>query len=161
MVGKHRIEMDKRIRTAWRLFFALLFLYVSSSYITLGRSTLYAQGLNDSITLPHDLTFSEQADFLYNHLIKLPVSEAQKIFKTYSPVISRELDMENLYYTTYQKLKHLLDSAVYESVDVLTLFTLGVEERIPLKHSQDLRLAQARSGKLKFKNHPSKGRRLQ
>jgi len=71
-------------------------------------------------------TFLKQADIFYDHLIKFPVSKSKNIFKEYESAVAKEVDMERLYSTTYQELIDLLDLAVKESIDVLTLFTLPV-----------------------------------
>lgn len=86
----------------------------------------YAQDINDSNSFINEPTFLSQVDSFFNNLIKLSEPESQHIFKKYRPVIARELDMENLYVPTYQELTKLLNLAVYESIDVLTLFTLPI-----------------------------------
>ena len=102
------------------------FLLISSAQIY-GESPLaYAEVKNDPIPLTKELSFSKQVDVFFQHLAKLPEPEAKKIFNDYDPVIAKELNMENLFTTRYSALKNLLNSAVHESIDVLTLFTLPV-----------------------------------
>ena len=71
-------------------------------------------------------TFSQQTDILYSNLKKIPRPLLHDIFEEYEVIVAKELDMERLFFTQYQELTHLLDLAVKESVDVLTLFTLPV-----------------------------------
>ena len=71
-------------------------------------------------------TFFKQADFFYDHLIKLPGSKSRNIFKEYESAVAKEVDMDRLYFTSYEELIGLLDLAAKESIDVLTLFTLPV-----------------------------------
>lgn len=87
---------------------------------------IYAEPGKYSGTTAREQTFLQQADFFYEHLIKLSESESKNIFKEYEPAIAKEVDMARLYFTTYQGLIDLLDLAVKESIDVLTLFTLPV-----------------------------------
>ena len=87
---------------------------------------VYAESREYSAPIIREQTFLKQSDFFYDQLIKLPESRSRNIFKDYESVIARELDMERLFFTTYQELVNLLDLAVKESVDVLTLFTLPV-----------------------------------
>jgi hypothetical protein len=87
---------------------------------------VYAEPGEYKGSITREQTFSKQADFFYDHLIKLPESKSKNIFKEYKSAVAKELDMERLYFTTYQELIDLLDLAVKESIDVLTLFTLPV-----------------------------------
>ena len=82
-------------------------------------------GKYSNVTI-REQTFLQQVDFFYDHLLKLPEAKSKNIFKEYGPAVAKELDMERLYLTTYQDLVDLLDLAVKESIDVLTLFTLPV-----------------------------------
>jgi hypothetical protein len=87
---------------------------------------VYAEPGKYSGAIIREQAFSKQADYFYDHLIKLPESKSKNIFKEYESAVVKELDMERLYFTTYQELIDLLDLAVKESIDVLTLFTLPV-----------------------------------
>ncbi|MFC1845251.1 hypothetical protein ACFLZ5_10770 [Thermodesulfobacteriota bacterium] len=87
---------------------------------------IYAEPGKYSGATSREQTFLQQADFFYDHLIKLPESKSKNIFKEYKSAVAKEVDMERLYFTTYQGLIDLLDLAVKESIDVLTLFTLPV-----------------------------------
>ena len=87
---------------------------------------VYAEPGGHSDSNIREQTFSKQADIFYDHLIKLPELKSKNIFEEYEVAVAKELDMERLYFTTYQELIDLLDLAVKESIDVLTLFTLPV-----------------------------------
>lgn len=89
-------------------------------------SEVYAEPEGYSGSTIREQTFLKQVDTFYDHLIKLPKLKSKNIFKEYEVAIAKELDMERLFFTTYQELIDLLDLAVKESIDVLTLFTLPV-----------------------------------
>ena len=105
---------------------APVFLKVLVSLLCFPSLDVYAEPGEYKGSITRDQTFSKQADFFYDHLIKLPESKSKNIFKEYKSAVAKELDMERLYFTTYQELIDLLDLAVKESIDVLTLFTLPV-----------------------------------
>lgn len=102
------------------------FFYVSLNYLSGQCVKGYAQTSYPSAQSINGQAFSKQVMSFFNHLVKLSEPRSDQIFKKYRPVVAKELDMENLYVTTYQELKNLLDSAANESIDVLTLFTLPV-----------------------------------
>ena len=87
---------------------------------------VYADPEGYSASFVRGQTFSEQADIFYARLEQLPEPDVKNIFKDYEAAIAKELDLERLFFTTYQELTYLLDLAVKESIDVLTLFTLPV-----------------------------------
>ncbi len=109
-----------------RVLFAIFLLYACLNCIGKKTSLVYSQTIHHSSSAVGKQTFSNQSDYFYGQMMKLPELKSKHIFKKYKPVIARELDMERLYFTSYQELKNLLDLAVKESIDVLTLFTLPV-----------------------------------
>jgi len=84
-------------------------------------------------------TFSTQAEVLIDRLEPLPITGSRRIFDKYYAIISKELDMGNLYVTQLQEIKVLLDKAVFESIDVLTLFTHpGLQQKKVLVIEKDI-----------------------
>lgn len=116
-----RMKHNQDSRNKFRIpIFMVLFLYAGLTCL-LGKSLqVYAQ---NALGLTERLTFSTQIEFFVNHLKSLPVYKQLRIFNKYYPVVARELDMENLYSPGLQEINMLLNTAVSESVDVLTLFT--------------------------------------
>jgi hypothetical protein len=85
---------------------------------------IYAQTVTQNLQLPNDQTFSKQIDHFLHCLIKATKEECARIFGKYNTIISRELDFQKLYFVSYEEIEDLLDRAVNESIDSLTLFTL-------------------------------------
>jgi hypothetical protein len=73
--------------------------------------------------LPDGSKFSIQVESFMENLEPVSISEALNVFAEYYPVVLRELDAKSLYSAPFHDVKSLLDTAVSESVDVLTLFT--------------------------------------
>ena len=88
-----------------------------------GNSTVYAQTGTQSLQLGNEQPFSKQIDCFLNHLSKASKDKCLKIFGPYGDIISKELNLDNLYFTSYNNVEKLLDQAVSESIDLLTLFT--------------------------------------
>ena len=85
---------------------------------------IFAQTVTQNFKLPKDHTFSKQVDHFLHCLIKATKDECSRIFGKYNTIISRELDFQKLYFVSYEAVADLLDQAVNESIDSLTLFTL-------------------------------------
>ena len=83
-----------------------------------------AQAVEQNLMLPLDHTFSKQVDHFLLGLVKATKEECYRIFGKYNTFISRELDFKKLYFVSYEAVEDLLDRAVNESIDSLTLFTL-------------------------------------
>ncbi len=109
-------------KTLWLIFFIFIGLIIINNM----PLKVYAQNIDQSNSSSNQRTFIEQMDFVYNNLEILSRSESKNIFKKYDSIVAKEVNIENLYSTNSQELKRLLDRAVYESVDVLSLFTLPV-----------------------------------
>jgi hypothetical protein len=77
-----------------------------------------------NLQLTEDQSFSNQTRHFLNHLIKATKDECVQIFGKYNAVIARKLDLTKLYFVSYKVVEDLLDQAVKESIDSLTLFTL-------------------------------------
>jgi hypothetical protein len=73
---------------------------------------------------PSERSFRNQAASFFDHLERLPPSRYTAIFGEYQGALDKEMDMERLYFPSYGQLETLMDSAVENSIDVLTLFTL-------------------------------------
>lgn len=67
--------------------------------------------------------FSDHIELFMDLLKPLHLSQPTEIFNDYYPIIYREINTENLYVAYPEQIYGLLDKAVSESVDVLTLFT--------------------------------------
>jgi hypothetical protein len=87
---------------------------------------IYAQTLAQYLNLPNNQSFSKQVDHFLNFLVKAQKDECVPIFGKYRTVIEREVDFDRLFFVSYEEVENLLDQAVAESVDSLTLFTLPV-----------------------------------
>jgi hypothetical protein len=69
-------------------------------------------------------SFPQQIDHFLDHLQKAPESEGIRIFGKYRGVVADHLDLGKLYFAPYHEVEDLLNTAVAESIDALTLFTL-------------------------------------
>jgi hypothetical protein len=85
---------------------------------------IYAQTVAQDISRPKDQSFAKQIDHLLSGLISATRDECGRIFGKYSTIISQEVDFDRLYFVPYEEVDDLLDQAVNESIDSLTLFTL-------------------------------------
>jgi len=91
---------------------------------TCENALFFAQTDVPKLPLTEDQSFSKQIKHFLNHLIKASSDECVRIFGKYQAIIARELDMEKLYFVSYKEVEDLLNQAVKESIDSLTLFTL-------------------------------------
>ena len=80
--------------------------------------------VDQNLKLTKDQSFSNQTNHFLNHLIKANKDECVQIFGKYNAIIARELDITELHFVSYKEIEDLLDQAVKESIDSLTLFTL-------------------------------------
>lgn len=87
---------------------------------------IHAQTTVQNFNLPKYQSFSKQIDHFLNCLIKVPKNECVRIFGKYSTIIARDVDFNRLYFVSYEEVEGLLDQAVDESIDSLTLFSLPV-----------------------------------
>jgi hypothetical protein len=72
---------------------------------------------------PGSQSFSNQAGHFLRHLIKASEDDCARVFGQYNTIISGSLDLKRVYFAPYDEVESLLDQAVNESVDSLTLFT--------------------------------------
>lgn len=85
---------------------------------------IYAQTAVQNLNLPKDQSFSKQIDYFLQSLKKASKNECVQIFGKYSTIVARDVDFKRLYFVSYEQVEDLLDQAVNESIDSLTLFTL-------------------------------------
>lgn len=85
---------------------------------------IYAQTAVQNLNLPKDQSFSKQIDYFLQSLKKASKNECVQIFGKYSTIVARDVDFKRLYFVSYEEVEDLLDRAVNESIDSLTLFTL-------------------------------------
>jgi hypothetical protein len=104
-----------------RIWFLILFLGLLQTVTE--PCLAYSDVKNESAPIKNELTFLNQVDIFFDNLVKLSEPGLKKIFMDYSPVIAKELDITNLYTTSYPTLETLLEYAVLESIDALSLFT--------------------------------------
>jgi len=83
-----------------------------------------AQAAAQNLQLSKKPSFSKQINHFLDHLIKAPEDEINRIFGKYRTIIAHELDLQKLYFIPYNEVQDLLETAVAESIDSLTLFTL-------------------------------------
>lgn len=69
-------------------------------------------------------SLSKQVNHFLGHLTKASEDDISRIFGKYRAKIAHELDFQKLYFTSYMEVEDLLEAAVAESIDSLTLFTL-------------------------------------
>ena len=85
---------------------------------------VYAQAVAQNLDQPDDQSFSNQTDHFLQSLIKATQDKCIRIFGEYSTIIAEHADFKKLYFVSYEEVANLLDQAVDESIDSLTLFTL-------------------------------------
>lgn len=73
---------------------------------------------------PVNSDFENRLDHFLERLTPLPEEKRPAVFGKYLTLIAREIDINNLFFSSTQELHMLLDSAVSNRIDVLTLFTL-------------------------------------
>ena len=102
---------------------------------------IYAQTVAQDISRPKDHSFAKQIDHFLNGMIRVTRDECALIFGKYSPIIAQEVDFDRLYFVPYEEVDDLLDRAVHESIDSLTLFTfprLQNQDSFAIVFNQDL-----------------------
>ena len=87
--------------------------------------------ISQNLQLSPAPSFSKQVNHFLDHLIKASEAEISRNFGKYTTTIAHELDFQKLYFTSYHEVENLLEAAVAESIDSLTLFTLP-----PLREQQ-------------------------
>jgi len=110
-------------------------------YSFIGRPAVCAQTGGQSLQLTEEQSFAKQIDYFLNNLLKASKEECLEIFGPYGEVISKELNIDNLYFVSYQEVERLLDQAVRQSIDSLTLFThprLQDQKRFAIVFSEGL-----------------------
>ena len=112
-------KLSKILKLALIIFIICGDFYCSFSEIH--RS--YAQTATENLKQTKGQTFAKQIDVFLNSCIKASKDEYVNIFGRYKEIIVRELSLERLYFVPYQEVENLLDQAVNESIDSLTLFT--------------------------------------
>jgi hypothetical protein len=107
----------------------------------IGYPTVYAQREAQSRKLTEDQSFPKHIDYFLKTISKASQKECLEIFGPYGEIISKELNVDNLYFTSYQDVEQLLKQAVHESIDSLTLFThplLQNQKRYAIVFSESL-----------------------
>lgn len=102
------------------IIFIICFISVNGSS---DNTPICAQTLAQYLNLPNNQSFSKQVDHFLHFLVKAPKDECVSIFGKYRTIVGREVDFGRLYFVSYEEVKDLLDQAVNESIDSLTLFT--------------------------------------
>ena len=94
-----------------------------------------------NLQLPDKQSFSNQIKHFLNHLIKASEDDSTHIFGKYRTIIARELNLAKLYLVSYNEVEDLLDTAVTELIDSLTLFSLPLLQNpngVAIVFKQDL-----------------------
>lgn len=99
-----------------------------------GGSTRHALSMNalaiaQTFQGASEQSFFKQIDHFLQQLVKASKDEGGRIFGKYRSVIAGEVDYEKLYLVSYKAVENLLDQAVNDSIDALTLFTLPLLQR--------------------------------
>jgi hypothetical protein len=100
-----------------------------------------AQTSANNPTLTKAQLFSKQIENFLKTLKKAPKGECTTILGKYRGVIAREINLDKLYFVSYKDVEKLLDQAVIESIDSLTLFThplLQDQKRFAILFNEDL-----------------------
>lgn len=84
---------------------------------------VHAQTAIQNFKPTQDQSFSIQIDHFLNSLIKAPKDACVQIFGKYEEIITNELNLDKLYFASYQEVEKLLGHAANQSIDSLTLFT--------------------------------------
>ncbi len=105
------------------IWYLIAFLGLNLIQIPAKSCRVYPDAGEKPAPITREPAFSNQVDMFFHDLRKLSESRAEKIFKDFTSVIANQLDITNLYIPDDNAVKALLESAVRESVDVLTLFT--------------------------------------
>ncbi len=105
---------------------SLIYFIISSAFYSQKSESgvVFGQADAPKLFLAQDQSFSKQIKHFLNHLIKASSAECARIFGKYQATIAREIDIEKLYFVSYKEVEDLLNQAVKESIDSLTLFTL-------------------------------------
>jgi len=106
-----------------KLFLAILLIYAGFYIIPNEDFCAYAQTMVQNIAPTNAQPFSKQLIQFLKGMTKAPKEECLRIFGRYGEVISKELNLDKLYFVSYTEVENLLDQAVKESMNSLTLFT--------------------------------------
>ena len=68
-------------------------------------------------------SFSNQTNHFLNHLVKASADDCARVLGNYNTIIANRIDLQRAYFVPYREVAMLLDQAVIESIDSLTLFT--------------------------------------
>jgi hypothetical protein len=102
----------------------IIFIFCAAFYNGTGDGLpAYAQTVAKNSTLTKDQLFSKQLVYFLKSLKKAPRDKCIKIFGRYEGIIAKEISLDKLYFVTYKDVEKLLNQAVCESIDSLTLFT--------------------------------------
>ena len=106
-----------------KLFLAI-FLFNTVFYIIPNEDfCAYAQTVVQNVSPTDAQPFSKLLILFLKGMTKAPKDECLRIFGRYGEVIAKELNLDKLYFVSYTGVENLLDQAVKESIDSLTLFT--------------------------------------
>ncbi len=103
----------------------IFFVIICDIYsITAKNLSIYVHAAVPTVQNNGNKSFSNQVDYFLNHRTKASKEECMQIFGKYAAVIIPELDLEKIYFVSYNEVEALLTQAAKESIDSLTLFTL-------------------------------------
>ena len=109
------------------IFFLITTIINSNSYSGFSdEKPIYAQSVARNLNLPKYQSFSKQVEHFRQRLIKASKDECIQIFREYSPIVAQNVDFKRLYFVSWEDVEDLLDQAVNDSIDSLTLFTLPI-----------------------------------
>jgi len=106
-----------------KLFLAIFLFYTGFYIIPNENFCAYAQTVVQNVAPTDAQPFSKQLILFLKGMTKAPKDECLRIFGRYGEVIAKELNLDKLYFVSYTDVENLLDQAVKESIDSLTLFT--------------------------------------
>jgi hypothetical protein len=106
-----------------KLFLTILLIYAGFYIIPNEDFCAYAQTMVQNIAPADAQPFSKQLTQFLKGMTEAPEDEYLRIFGRYGEVIAKELNLDKLYFVSYPEVENLLDQAVKESMDSLTLFT--------------------------------------
>jgi hypothetical protein len=110
----HKLHQLKKPGVILLILFCILYPGVDGGYAADGQAHVKSTG---------GPSFSDRTTQFLDHLTKASQDDCARIFGKYNTVISSTIDLKKVFFVPYKEVAKLLDHAVEESIDSLTLFT--------------------------------------
>ena len=109
-----------------KYFLITLIIFCGLLSVISDEISICAQNITPNPNLIESQSFSTQIANIRQRLIKTTKKEWVKIFGEYTPIVANNVEFKRLYRVSWEKVDALLDKAVADSIDSLTLFTLPI-----------------------------------